>query len=416
MKSVNDIAAVGTPGPDEIVVIVGAGIAGVRCALALREAGFAGAVKLLNAEEHFPYDRPPLSKGVLTGEQSIARIALAKPEELKEAGIELISNARCTRVDLAKHQVELANGDIICWDRLVLATGSAVRTLPDLPQGAPGVHYLRTLDDAKRLRARIEMVKAVAVVGAGVIGLEVAASLTALGVAVTVIDPAPRVMSRSASAPLGDLLLARHKAAGVSFHLGTTANSIKREENGFVFTLSDGSELSADDVVVGVGVTPCCDLATGCGIAADKGGILTDEHGRTSDPMVYAAGEVAYHVNVGLGRYDRQETWAHAASHGEHVGYAIMGRDVGYAELSSYWTDQYDLAIQVIGVPSGEVDIVNGDLFADGGLVFHMIDGAVGGVTSVNAVRKLRTARKLIGRTIDPAVLADARTDFKQLA
>lgn len=416
MKYVNNITAAGTPGPDDTVVIVGAGIAGVRCALALREAGFVGAVKLLNAEEHVPYDRPPLSKAILAGEQGMARIVLAKPGELEKARIELISNACCTRIDLATHQVELANGDMIGWDRLVLATGSAVRTLPDLPQGAPGVHYLRTLDDAQRLRARIETVKAVAVVGAGVIGLEVAASLTSLGVAVTVIDPGPRVMARSASPPLSDLLLARHQAAGVRFHLGTTATSIKREGNGFALTLSDGSELPVDDIVVGVGVDPRCDLATGCGIAADKFGILTDEHGRTSDPMVYAAGEVAYHINVALGRYDRQETWAHAAAHGEHVGHAIMGRDDGYAELSSYWTDQYDLAIQVHGVPIGEVDIVNGDLSADGGLVFHLVDGAIGGVTSINAVRQLRTARKLIGRTIDPALLADPTTDFKQLA
>lgn len=403
------------PGESETILIVGAGIAGVRCAFGLRESGFKGTLRLLDAEPHPPYDRPPLSKAVLAGEQTIEQIYLDPRKELESGDVEVRSNARCVKIDRTARLLELASGEIMSWSRLVLATGSRVRTLPELPEGMPHVHYLRTLDHAMRLRRTFRAGITVAVVGAGVIGLEVAASLVALGATVTVVDPAPRVMGRSACPELGDLLLSRHERAGVRFNLETTIERVEHVGDRIALTLSNGTDLMADEVVVGVGVLPAVELAVDCGLTVDRLGVVTDGRGQTSDPAIYAAGEVAYHINSLFGRHDRQETWAHAAAHGTHVGHALMGRQGDYAERASYWTDQYDLAVQVIGLPSGDTNVVRGNLASEGGMVFHLVEGVIAGITSVNAARQLRAARKLLGQRGEPATLRDPCFDIKQL-
>lgn len=403
----------GIPGPEAKIVIVGAGIAGLRTALTLRGYGFEGSITLLNAERHDPYDRPPLSKSVLvTGEEGIV---LDPRGELAANKIEVISCAKCIAIDRSVRVVELEDGERRTFDRLVIATGSSIRILAEMPPGTPGIHYLRTLDDARGLRKVLGQPSSFAIVGAGVIGLEVAASLRGLGHRVCVIDPASRVMARSASPPLGAYLQQRHINEGVDLRLETSIASYARCKDGIALMLRDGSEVIADQVVVGIGVIPNSDLGTQCGLETVPQGIVVDASGRTSDPAIYAAGEVAYHRNVLLGRHDRQETWAHAAAHGEHVAKAIMGCTDGYSELSSYWTDQYDLNVQVFGAAIGERDIVRGDI-TNGGLIFHLVEARVAGVTAINAVRELRAAKKLVGRSIDPDRLADISEDIKQLA
>lgn len=396
------------------IVIVGAGIAGVRAALTLRECGFAGSIKLLSDEPETPYDRPPLSKAVLLDPEGEQHIGLDPNGELAAAGVELVLSARCVEIDRANGRVILESGAALDYDRLILATGSSVRTIATLPPGATGVHYLRSLGDALTLRAALAAPRRVAVVGAGVIGLEVAASLSVLGHDVAVIDPASRVMSRSASPVVGAFLEQRHRAEGVKLHLETTIESISRDGAAFGLTLSNGQTLDADMVVVGVGVSPNSALGAACGLEVVPQGIVVDAQGRTSDPAIYAAGEVAFHVNVHLGRHDRQETWAHAAAHGEHVAHAIMGREDGYGELSSYWSDQYDVNLQVVGDPIAGHDVVRGDLSTGQGVVFHLAEGRMVGVSAINSPRDLRVARKLLGGTIsDPEQLSDPGFDLK---
>ena len=342
--------------PDQTVAIVGAGIAGVKTAETLREAGFPGRVVLVGEEPHPPYDRPPLSKAVLLNAGHEAEIGLSPDGGLEALNVELRLGCAATGIDRQGRRILLSNCDPIAYDRLVLATGSSLRVLPELPPSRAGVHYLRGLDDALALRGALAKAKRVAIIGAGVIGLEVAAAATKFGPAVTVVDVAPRVMSRAASAPIAEFVAGRHRAEGVDIRLGVGVASVAEGEGGFVLTLSDGQAVSADRVVVGIGVTPNDRLARDCGLAVEAGGVVVDEHGMSSDPAIYAAGEVALHFNNVHGRHDRQETWAHALAHGEHVGRALVDPQAGYAELGSYWSDQYDFSLNVVGAPTGDAD------------------------------------------------------------
>lgn len=393
--------------PIRQIVIVGAGLAGLRAAEGARAAGFAGRVILIGDEVHLPYDRPPLSKAVLLNEGHEHEIGLAPPDLIQENRIELKLGASVTAIDRQGRAVMLAGGECVSYDRLVLATGSRVRTLALFPVGAPGIHYVRGLDDALALRAAFATGKRLAVIGAGVIGLEVAASAASKGQTVTVIEAQSRVMARNCGRVLSAYFEQRHRAEGVAFRFGVTVADAARDADGWRFQLSDGATLRADNVVIGIGVTPNVELAQASGLDVRREGVVVDAYGRTSDPSIYAAGEVAMHYNDRYGRHDRQETWAHAAAHGDHVGRSLIDAAGAYAELSSYWTDQYDINLQVVGDPIGEHDVVRGDSESGRFVVFHLTDGEVVGVSAVNAVRELRAAKKLIGASRDAAKLAD---------
>lgn len=391
----------------EQIIVVGAGLAGLRAAEGARAAGFAGRVILIGDETHLPYDRPPLSKAVLLNDGHEHEIGLAPPDLMQENRIELKLGAAVTAIDRQARTVSLANGERLGYDRLVLATGSRVRTLPLFPPGAPGIHYVRGLDDALALRAAFATGKRLAVIGAGVIGLEVAASAASKGQAVTVIEAQSRVMARNCGRVLSDYFEQRHRAEGVVFRFDVTVADAACNDDGWRLQLSDRAMLDADNVVIGIGVAPNLELAQASGLEVRSEGVIVDAHGRTSDPFVYAAGEVAMHYNDRYGRHDRQETWAHAAAHGDHVGRSLIVEAAAYDELSSYWTDQYDINLQVVGAPIGERDIVRGDMESGRFVVFHLAGSEVVGVSAVNAVRELRTAKKLIGASRDAAKLAD---------
>lgn len=400
--------------PQSRIVIVGAGIAGIRAAFGLRDAAFEGAILLLNEEVHAPYDRPPLSKAVLTGEAGIDAISLAVPQDLDAARIEIRNGVRCIGIDRDARSVVCTDGEVLHYDRLILATGSALRTLAGFEPGTQGVHYLRTLDDALRMRAKLPSAACVLVIGAGVIGLEVAAACVKDGRRVVVIDPAQRVMARAAAPGLSAFLEERHRAEGVELLLGTTVEKASHGDDGWHIQLSDGTELHPDLVIVGIGVTPRTELAQAANLAVTPAGIVADRSGRTSDPAIYAAGEVTFGFNERLGRHDRQETWAHAVAHGEHVARAIMGHDDGYGDQCSYWTDQFDVSVLVFGDCSGTRDVVRGE--GTRFLIFHLRDSDVIGVTAVNAARLLRQARKLVGKRVtDVDALADETVDLASL-
>ena len=401
---------------DQTVVVVGAGLAGLRVAEGLRGAGFPGRIVLVGDEPHEPYDRPPLSKAVLEAEGREHTIQLAAQEMLDALTVEFRLGVRAAAIDRTANALVLEDGERLAYDRLVLATGSRIRELPLLPLGAPRIRYLRGLDDAIALRAELTPGRKVAIVGGGVIGLEVAASARSRGCEVTVIEAAARPMARTTSAVVSDYVAARHAAEGVDIRLGVTALGVTRGDASLLLRLSDGSDVEAETVVVGVGVAANVELAAEAGLAVQAGGVLVDGFGATCDPAIYAAGEVACHLNARHGRHERQETWNHASAHGEHVGRSMVSPGAPYAEIASYWSDQYDINLQIVGATAGETDVVRGDPAKGGFLVFHLTGGEVTGVSALNAVRQLRAARKLIGAKAHPAALGDVSVDLATLA
>jgi NADPH-dependent 2,4-dienoyl-CoA reductase/sulfur reductase-like enzyme len=414
---VADAAAEPLERADQTVVIVGAGLAGLRVAEGLRGAGFAGRVILVGDERHEPYDRPPLSKAVLETEGHEDTIKLAPGAMLAALSIDLRLGEPAVRIDRDSCEIELEGGERIAYDRLVLATGSRVRTLDSLPPGAPCVRYLRGLDDARALRAELAPGRRVAIVGGGVIGLEVAATARGRGCEVTVIEAAARPMARTASPVISRFFEQRHRAEGVDIRLGATVAAVEPRAGGLRLRLSTGETVDAETVVVGVGVCANIELAAAAGLETRGGGVVVDAIGATSDPRIFAAGEVATHFNDFLGGHDRQETWNHAAAHGEHVGRSLVSPTELYSQAASYWSDQYDINLQIVGAPIGEVDVVRGDPASGRFLVFHLATGRVIGVSAVNAVRELRAARRLVGgrKAQDPAALGDPAMELASL-
>lgn len=403
---------------DRSIVIVGAGLAGDRAAFALRDRGYEGAITLVGAEIQRPYDRPPLSKAVLKTPGAEDLLFFRNAEDYHAAGVELVLGRTVTAIDRERRTVRLSDREGLGYDKLVLATGSKLRTLEALPYRAPGVFYLRDMSDALALRAAFDRGGRVAVIGGGVIGLEAAATAAARGLKVTVIEAGPRLMARAAGELIGGLLTRLHRQAGVEVRCGVGLEGVASGRDGHRLTLSDGSIVDAQIVIVGVGVTAQTDLAAAAGLEVSSHGVVVDGHGRTVDPRIYAAGEGAFHFNARVRRHERQENWHHAAAHGDHVGRSLVAPDQPYAELSSYWTDQYQVSLQSTGVAVAERDVVRGQIDADHFIVFHLDQGRVVGASGLNAARELRGAKALIrgGAIVDPAKLADPAVNVSDAA
>jgi len=402
---------------DASIVIVGAGLAGVQAAAAARQAGYEGRLVLVGREPELPYDRPPLSKQVLLEEGAEAAIKLRDDRFYDQSRIELMLGKSVLEIDRRHRRLALDDGGFLPFTRLVLTTGSRLRALREFPQDAPAVFYLRGLTDALRLRAALRACPRVAVVGGGVIGLEIAAAAVKYGASVNVIEAAPRVMARGTCPIVGEHLAAKHRDHGVVFNCRAAVAAVEHGRAGWRITLDNGALIEADIVVVGIGVSPELSLANNAGVTVARDGIVTDALGQTNDPHILAAGEVAFHFNHRSGKHEKQENWTHAAAHGEHVGRSLIAPSSGYDELGGYWTDQYDAHLQTMGAPAGDVDIVRGDTASGRFIVYHLIGGVVAGASAINAVRELRLAKRLIRdkARIAPERLADPQQDLSGL-
>jgi 3-phenylpropionate/trans-cinnamate dioxygenase ferredoxin reductase subunit len=333
---------------NDTVVIVGAGLAGARCAEALRADGYEGRVLLVGAEHAPPYERPALSKEYLTGTKTAESLLLRRAEFWREQEIELVTGVTVTRVDARSRVAVTADGRILPWTSLVLATGGGARTLPDLPRG---VHSLRTLMDAIALKRKLRPGGHLAVVGAGFIGGEVATSATLLGVEVTVIEAAEVPFERILGREAGLLMAERYRERGVELRLGAGLASFRRGPDDRVrgILLADGTEIACDAAVLGIGAIPVAPTGTPAG----AGGIPTDASGRTSLPGVYACGDVASTYRPSLGRRIRVEHWTSAAGQGTAVAAAILGRDEPHDDPPFFWSDQLGLRLQYVGHGEG---------------------------------------------------------------
>ena len=380
--------------------IVGAGLAGARAAETLRAEGFDGRVVLFGAEAHLPYERPALSKGYLQG---TADAPFVHPAEwYAEQDVDLRLGTRVTALDPAAHEVETADGDRLRYTKLLLTTGSSVRRLADAVT-------LRTLDDSDRLRAALRPGARVVIVGAGWIGLEVAAAARVAGAEVTVLEQAPAPLLAALGPEMAAVFARLHVEHGVDLRCGVTVRAVKSDA-----VLLDDETISADLVVAGIGVTPDVDLARAAGLAVDNG-VVVDEHLRSSAPDVWAAGDVANAYHPFAGRHVRVEHWANALHQPVVAAQAMLGKDAVYDRLPYFFTDQYDLGMEYTGFGGGEV-VVRGDEREF--VAFWLRDGRLTAAMNVNVWTGVpEIARRLIraGTRLDPAALADPAVPLEDM-
>ncbi|QKK23292.1 NAD(P)/FAD-dependent oxidoreductase [Rhizobium hidalgonense] len=391
------------------IVIIGAGEAGTRAAFALREAGYSRPVTLVGAEPHLPYERPPLSKAV---DDAVQMKLICAAEALETAGIAYLKGLSAAELDAGAAVVRLSDGRLLRYEKLLLATGARPRRLTC--PGAAGAHDFRTHADAEAIFSRVAPGRSVAIIGAGLIGMELAAVLRGKDVVVDVIEAAPKPLGRAVPARFAEKLHARHAAEGVRFHLDRGVRAIGDDG----VTLTDGSVVRADLVVSAIGVLPEIGLAEAAGLATGNG-ILTDACLRTSAANVFAAGDCAAVARPG-GGHVRFESWRNARTQAETAARNMAGAAETFAALPWFWSDQYDLGLQVAGLPQPAHQIVLRPA-AGGELEFYLDDGrlvAAAGLGIGNSLAKdIKLAEMLIAAAVSPspAELADPGINLKTL-
>ena len=391
----------------KVHVIVGAGQAGGWAAVTMRREGFDGRIVLIGDEPHPPYERPPLSKAVLTAAEELPIQPFRERALYDEHGIELLLGTEATAIDPTAHRVSIAGGGSLAYDRLLLATGGRARRLA-VPGGGRAAS-VRTHADALQLRARFAQGRRVVCVGAGVIGLECASSARALGCVVTVVEPAAWPMARALPESPALEVRALHERAGVIFRFGTEVAAIEPAEAGLVVVCRDGARLPCDCAVAGIGMERHVSLAAAAGLAVE-GGIVVDEFGRTSAPDVYAAGDVAAFWHPRLGRRLLLETWQHAQNHGIAVGRAMADKGQPYSETPWFWSDQHGVNIQVAGFLADAAQTVRRQGAAEAHVAFYLdAAGRLMGAVGFDSPREIRLAQSLIRRAaeMDPKRLSD---------
>ena len=396
------------------MVIIGAGEAGARAALALRERGYDGPVTLVGAEPHAPYERPPLTKATMVAKGEAALPVIANQARFAEIGIDMRLGVVAARIDRAVKRVHLGDGTALPYEKLLLATGASPRKLA-LP-GAEHVLYLRTFDDAMALRAALKPGRHMAVVGGGFIGLELAASARALGCAVTVIEFAPRILLRGVPEPVAALIAARHVAEGVELW----TNAAMERIDGHMITMAEGRRLAADCIVAGIGCLPDTALAAAAGLAIDNG-IAVDAQLRTSDPDIHAAGDCcSFPHPLFDNRRIRLEARRNAMDQAALAAENMLGGARAHDAVPWFWSDQYDVHLQIAGIADGAASHVTRDLGPDACLMFHLAsDGrllAASGAGPIGKIAKeVKMADLLIARRAhpDPAGLADPGVRLK---
>ncbi|WP_206954434.1 NAD(P)/FAD-dependent oxidoreductase [Trinickia acidisoli] len=394
------------------IVVIGGGQAAGWVVKTLRKEGFDGRLVMIADEMHLPYERPPLSKAVLAGDADIDTVRIVKPDEFETLNVEAWQPDCATLLDRAARIVKTASGRKVRYDRLVIATGGAARRLPRQIAKTSHLTYLRTLDEAVALGERLRGSRRVLVVGGGWIGLEVAATARKLGVEACVVEGAARLCARSVPPAVSDFLLALHRANGVDVRLCVSLVSLDDHPDGASrvrATFADGSTLDADFAVAGIGLAPNTMLAEAAGLAIADG-IVVDEFGATEDPHVFACGDVANHPNAWLKRRVRLESWANAQNQAIAAARAVLGVKTPYAEIPWFWSDQYDVNLQILGdIPTDCSPVVRGSLDEKRATLFFVEHGNLRGVIAINTPRELKLARKWMsqGRPVDLAALTD---------
>jgi 3-phenylpropionate/trans-cinnamate dioxygenase ferredoxin reductase component len=401
------------------VVIVGAGHAGVQVAASLREEGFDGAIALLSAEAHLPYQRPPLSKAFLKGNVELDGLPLRAGQFYRDNRIDLLLGEAAARIDRNASRLELDSGRRLAYGHLVLATGARQRPLEVPGVDLDGVLVLRDLTDARALRERLGTARRIVVIGAGFIGLEIAATAASLGREVTVVEVAPRPLGRALSAAASAFFLEAHEAFGAQFRLGVGVAALHGRDGAVnAVELSDGAMLPADLAIVGIGVLPEDALAREAGLACENG-VVVNALLETSDPSISAVGDCAVFPSALLGFAVRLESVQNAVDQARCLARRLVGRPEAYAALPWFWSDQGDLKLQIAGLSHGcDQWVVRGDPLARSFAVFGFRGEELAAVETVNRPGDHMAARRIIGAKLrlSPAQAASLEFDLKKLA
>jgi 3-phenylpropionate/trans-cinnamate dioxygenase ferredoxin reductase subunit len=400
-------------------VIVGAGHAGARAAMRLRKLGWDKAIILIGEEQYLPYHRPPLSKDYLKGEKSIEVIQIAPATSFDKAEVETRLAHRVVRIDRSSKRVELDTGCAIAYDKLLLTIGARPKTLSLPGVHLEGVHYLRNANDVDRIRAGVREDRQAIIIGGGYIGLEVAASLRYLGMQVTVLEALDRVLKRVTSEPLSRLFARVHAEEGAVIRTGVGVEAIVGEGAVRGVQVSATEFLDADMVIIGIGARPNTELAEAAGLEIDDG-IVVDEFARTSDPDIFAAGDCTRFGHPDFESRIRLESVQNAHDQAIVAASAIAGKPVAYDSVPWFWSDQYDVKLQIAGLPvPGAEIIVRGDPTEGRSLsVIHLKDDRLVAIHAANNPRDFVQGRKLIAEhaMLDPERTADPSLDLAQLA
>ena len=395
------------------VVIVGGGHAAGQGAASLRQAGYEGEILVLGEEPHLPYQRPPLSKQYLAGEYGLEKVHL-RPAKFYESKNIALRNARVEEIDAQAQRMVCADGETFSYDKLLLATGARPRRLATAGGDLPGVHYLRTIADVDAIKETFQAGRRVAIVGGGYIGLEVAAVAVQAGLTATVLEMEQRILQRVATAPMSAFYHDLHTSNGVAIHTGTKVESFTGNGKLEGVKCANGTFVEADLAIVGVGIEPNVELAQAAGLPCDDG-ILVDEHARTEDANIFAAGDCTNHPNRLLGRRLRLESVPNAMEQSRVAAANIAGNPTSYASMPWFWSDQYDLKLQMVGYPTEQHQrIVRGDPASQRFASFYFNGDTLVAADAVNSPREFMAARQLMGRQIAaPESLGDAAVDLK---
>jgi 3-phenylpropionate/trans-cinnamate dioxygenase ferredoxin reductase component len=405
---------------EETFVVVGGGLAGAKAVETMRQEGFDGRVVLLGDEPDRPYERPPLSKEFMKGEAERDKAFVHEEGWYADNDVDLRTAAQVTALDRAAHEVALADGSRQRYDKLLIATGSEPRRLPLPGADLDGVHYLRTLPDAERIRAALERGGKIIIVGGGWIGLETASAARHHGADVVLIEPEPAPLSRVLGLELGGFFATVHRDNGVDLRLRTGLTEIRGSGRAEAVVLSDGSVVEGDAVIVGIGVAPRVQLAADAGLEIDDG-IAVDEWLRSSDPDVWAAGDVMNAYNPLLGRRLRVEHWANALNSGPAAARSMLGKGEPYARVPYFFSDQYDVGMEYSGfAPAGSYDqvVLRGEADKREFIAFWLADRQVVAGMNVNVWDVTGPIQTLIRskQPVDVARLTNPGVPLEELA
>jgi 3-phenylpropionate/trans-cinnamate dioxygenase ferredoxin reductase subunit len=399
-------------------VIVGASLAGGSAAVTLREEGFDGRVILIGEETHLPYERPPLSKEYLRGERPFSNALVQPPEFYPAQHVETRLGVRATQIHPAARIVELAGGKRVPYDKVLIATGSRNRRLPVPGLQLEGVHGLRTIEEADRIRAEIAPGRKAVMVGMGFIGCEVAASLRRCGVAVTAVAPGRVPLERVLGTEVGTVLEGIHRDHGVEMVFDDSVAAFEGGDRVERVMTRKGRAIACDFAVVGVGIEPVTELAAGSGVEVENG-IVVDQYCRTNVDGVYAAGDVTNHYHPVFGQRMRVEHWQNARRQGASAARNMLGKAEPYDEIHWFWSDQYDVNLQYTGFHQRWDDlVVRGSLEERDFVAFYLQGGLLVAAVGVNRGKEIRRSMPLIRArsVLEASALRDESVDLRKLA